>query len=243
MILAAGFGSRLRPLTDRVPKALEEVGGVPMIERVARRLIGAGADRLIINLHHHADQIRTFVDARDGFGVDVRYSMEEGAPLETGGGLASAAPHFRRDQPFFLHNVDIITEIDLEDMMRAHRATAPLATLAVSGRESSRLLRFDSDGLQARVDVRSGTAAEARPARGPTRDRAFAGVHVIAPELLDHLEEPGAYSIMEPYMRLAGEGRRLLPYEMGDALWLEIGDPDRLRHARRVVGGPAGGDR
>lgn len=235
MILAAGFGTRLRPLTDRTPKALVDVGGVTMLERTARRLIDAGADRLIINIHHHADQVRRFVEEKAGFGVEVRLSEEPGAPLETGGGLAHASRHFRRDAPFFLHNVDIITGIDLAALARAHADAGPLATLAVSARESTRLLRFDDAGLQARVDARAGRADDVRPAAGATRDVAFAGVHVISPEIFDLLSERGAFSIMTSYFRLAADGRRILPWDMGDAAWLEIGDPDRLRRAREEV--------
>ena len=234
MILAAGFGSRLRPLTDRVPKALVEVGGVPMIERIARRLIAAGADRLIVNVHHHAEQIRGFLDD-DRLGVEVRVSEEPDAPLETGGGLARAERHFRKEAPFFLHNVDIITDLDLRAMYRAHEERGPLATLAVSGRESSRLLRFDDDGLQARLDRRTGAVEEARPRRGQALDRAFAGVHVIAPGIFERLTETGAYSILAPYLRLSGEGERVLPHDVDDALWLEIGDPERLRRARQEM--------
>lgn len=232
MILAAGVGSRLRPLTDRTPKALVDVAGATMLERVARRLIAAGVDRLIVNVHHHADQIRRFIAERDGFGIDVAISEERDAPLETGGGLAHAAPHFRRDAPFFLHNVDIITEIPLAEMYAAHAASMPLATLAVSDRDTNRLLRFDGRGLQARVDRRTGAVEEARPATGATRDRAFAGVHVVSPEIFDHLPAAGAYSILEPYLRLAAEGHRVVPYDIGRALWLEIGNPERLERAR-----------
>lgn len=235
MILAAGYGSRLRPLTDRLPKALVEVGGVTMLERTARNLVAAGADRLIINVHHHADQIRRFVGERDGFGVETRISEEPDAPLETGGGVAAAAVHFRRDAPFFLHNVDIISGLDLGAMYRAHETSGPLATLAVSGRPSTRLLRFDEAGLQGRVDTRDGGVEEARPPRGRTWDRAFAGVHVVSPEIFELLEETGAYSIMEPYVRLAGAGYRIEPYDAGSALWLEIGNPERLRRAREEM--------
>lgn len=236
MILAAGYGNRLRPLTDRIPKALVEVGGVAMLERVARRLIGAGADRLIINVHHHADRIREFVQGRRGFGVDVRISDEPAAPLETGGGLAHAAEHFRRDAPFFLHNVDIITDFDLTAMYAAHETAAPLATLAVSRRPTSRLFRFDDVGLQAWVDTRDGTVESARPVRGTARDRAFAGVHVLSPEIFGLLTERGAFSIVASYLRLAEGGHRILPYELSDAMWLEIGNPDRLREARAALG-------
>ncbi len=243
MILAAGLGTRLRPLTDTRPKALIEVGGVPMLERVARRMVAAGVDRLIINVHHHADQVVRFIEDRGGFGVDVRISREEPAPLETGGGLAHARGHFHGDEPFLLHNVDVITDVDLGAMVAAHgeadrrdRAEGGpgvLATLAVQGREAARFLRFDDAGLQARVDTRPGGGVDtARPVRGETVDRAFAGIHVISPEIFDLLDD-GAYSIIEPYLRLAGEGRRILPYDITGSLWLEIGDPDRLETARR----------
>jgi MurNAc alpha-1-phosphate uridylyltransferase len=235
MILAAGLGTRLRPLTEEVPKALVTVGGTPMLERIAHRLVGAGVDRLIINVHHHADQIRAFVEARDGFGVDTRLVMEPGSPLETGGGLLNAREEFRRNAPFFLHNVDIICEADLEAMFRAHQAGDPLATLAVSGRDSARMLRFDDAGLQARVDPATGAVEAERPQEGEARDLAFAGIHVVSPRIFDLMTERGAFSIIGPYLRLAGAGHRIEPYDMGKALWLEVGDPERLERARRFM--------
>lgn len=234
MILAAGLGTRLRPLTDETPKALITVGGVPMLERVARRMATAGVDRLIVNVHHHADQIIDFIEARDGFGVDVRISRERDRPLETGGGLASAREHFREDGPFLLHNVDVISDVDLAAMVAAHVAAEPLATLAVQRREASRFLRFDDHGLQARIDTREGGGEEtARPVHGEAVDRAFAGIHVISPAIFDLLDDDGSFSIIEPYLRLAGVGYRILPYDITGSLWLEIGDPDRLEKARR----------
>ncbi|MFO7894932.1 MAG: sugar phosphate nucleotidyltransferase [Longimicrobiales bacterium] len=260
MILAAGLGTRLRPLTDETPKALITVGGVPMLERVARRLIDAGVDRLIINVHHHADQVMDFIEARGGFGVDIRISHERDRPLETGGGLAHAREHFREDGPFLLHNVDVISDVDLAAMMAAHVAAdragrtegagaeegagspavggvaypGVLATLAVQRREASRLLRFDDAGLQARVDTRAGAGEDtARPVHGEAVDRAFAGIHVISPAIFDLLDDDGSFSIIEPYLRLAGVGHRILPYDITGSLWLEVGDPDRLEKARR----------
>jgi NDP-sugar pyrophosphorylase family protein len=234
MILAAGLGTRLRPLTDNTPKALVTVGGTPMLERIARRLIAAGVDRLIVNVHHHADQIRDFVATRDGFGIQVLFSEEPDAPLETGGGLLQARPHFR-DAPFFLHNVDVVTEVDLGAMYRAHHETGALVTLAVSNRPSSRLLEFDDAGLRARVDRQADRVDAARPAQGEPRARAFAGIHVISPAFFDLVEERGAFSIMVPYLRLAGEGQSIHSFEIGAALWLEVGDPERLERARRFL--------
>lgn len=235
MILAAGLGTRLRPLTEDTPKALVTVAGTPMLERVARRLVAAGVDRLIINVHHHADQIVAFVESRGGFGVETRISREAERPLETGGGLLLARSHFRGG-PFLLHNVDVVCDMDLAAMVRVHGRTGALATLAVQDRPATRFLRFDERGLQARVDTRDGRVDTARPVHGETRDRAFAGIHAISPEIFDLLTEDGAFSIMGPYLRLAGEGHRILPYEITGTLWLEVGDPERLEAARRVLG-------
>lgn len=235
MILAAGLGTRLRPLTDEVPKALVTVAGTPMLERVARRLIAAGVDRLIVNVHHHADQVVDFIHARDGFGVDVRISREPERPLETGGGLLHARDHFRGDGPFLLHNVDVICHADLSAMVRRHSEADALATLAVQRRPAGRFLRFDGAGLQARVDDRTGTVDTARPVHGETVDRAFAGIHAISPAIFELLTEDGAFSIIEPYLRLAGAGHPILPHDITGALWLEVGDPERLETARRVM--------
>jgi MurNAc alpha-1-phosphate uridylyltransferase len=235
MILAAGHGTRLRPITEHTPKALVRVGGVPMLERIARRLVRAGADRLIVNVHHHADQVRAFIDEKDGFGVDVRISEEQPEALETGGGLLHAVEHFRRDRPFILHNVDVICDADLAALYAAHRGADTLATLAVSDRPSSRVLRFDDRGLQARVDRRSGAVESSRAPEGDTRDFAFAGIHVISPGFFDLLEERGAFSIIGPYLRLAGAGHRIAPEDISRSLWLEIGDPERLEKARRFL--------
>lgn len=235
MILAAGVGSRLRPITDHTPKALVEVNGVAMLERIARRLVAAGADRLIINVHHHADQIRSFVASKEGFGVDVRLSEEPVERLETGGGLLHAREHFRGREPFILHNVDVICDADLADLYSAHRRGDSLATLAVSDRDSSRVLRFDEEGLQARVDRGRHTEVAARPVRGDSREWAFAGIHVLSPAIFELMEEEGAFSILTPYLRLAGEGHRIMPYDISGALWLEIGDPERLERARRIL--------
>ena len=233
MILAAGVGSRLRPLTDRTPKALIEVGGRPMLEWVALRLIEAGADRLVINLHHQADQIRSFVEEKGEFGVEVSFSLEERQPLGTGGGLAAAARHLRSIAPFYVHNSDIITEIDLVRLYEAHEGDREaLVTLAVGGRTSARYLIFDDLGLCGWGNDRTGERPLAREPVGEARDLPFSGVHVADPGLLDRMTETGVFSIITTYMRLAGEGFRVAPYEVGDALWLEVGNHARLARAR-----------
>lgn len=242
MILAAGLGTRLRPLTHRIPKPMVEVGGKPLLEWVAERLVAAGADRLIINVHQHADQIREFVEAKGGFGVDVRISLEEERPLDTGGGIAAAAPLFRGETPFFIHNSDIITTIDLEAMYRVHEEDGEaLVTLAVGGRESWRYLIFDERGLCGWGNDRDGGPQLVREAVGEARHLPFAGIHVADPALLDLITERGIFSIITTYMRLAREGYRIVPFDIGDALWLEIGNPERLERARAWAEGAAEG--
>lgn len=234
MILAAGLGSRLGELTRDTPKALIEVGGVPVLERVARRLIDAGADHLIINLHHHADRIVEYVRSRDDFGVAVSFSHETDAPLETGGGLLHAKALFRQQGSFLLHNVDVLCDLDLHAMYTAHVHSGALATLAVSRRETSRYLLFDERGLCGRMHAQGGGPAEVHADCADPMPFAFAGIHVISPALLDMITESGAFSIIDMYLRLASQGRPISRFDIGGARWLEIGSPERLAAARRA---------
>lgn len=236
MLLAAGLGTRLRPLTDRIPKALVPVGGVPILERVARRVIAAGADRLVVNTHYLAEQIEAYVAERAGFGVEAVCSREPGdAPLETGGGLVVAEPLFRKDAPFFLHNADILTDLPLREMYEAHVASGALATTAVMERPTARHLLFDEAGLLGRTDEKNGLDLRVRPARGPLTKLAFAGVHVVSPALFARITERGAFSILDPYLRLAGEGETIRPFRVDGCTWLDIGRPEQLEEAQRMV--------
>lgn len=235
LLFAAGLGTRLRPLTDVVPKALIGVADIPMLERVARRVIDAGADRLIINVHHHPLEIEGFVRERDGFGVPVAFSRETREPLETGGGLLAAAPLLRRDSPILLHNTDVLTDFPLSALLRAHAEGGALATLAVQRRRASRYLLFDERGLFGRRDERTGEEERARPPVSEAVAFGFSGVHVIEPSLLARIEERGVFSIFRTYLRLAGAGEVMAAHDIGDAQWIDIGTPERLEQAARVA--------
>lgn len=236
MILAAGLGTRLRPLTDHTPKALIELGAVSILERIARRLAAVGADRIIVNVHHHADQIEaTVVRLAGELGVEMLVSVEEEEPLETGGGLAHAEPLFRKDGSFLLHNGDIVTDIDLAGLLAAHRATGALATLAVGRRETTRFLLFDDHGLCGWENTGRGTQKTSRPISGDRRRFPFAGVHAVSPEIFGLITERGAFPILDLYLRLSAEGCAILPHDVTGALWLEIGDRERLARARDVL--------
>ncbi len=235
MVLAAGLGTRLRPFTDDTPKALIEIDGVPILERIIRYLTAAGVDRIIVNTHHHADQIERFVADRENPEVEILLSNEPVQLLGTGGGLLNAAPLFRRDEPFVLYNGDIITDLDLTAMNRAHRTDDRLATLAVNHRETSRCLLFDDDGLYGWANLSTDESKTSRPVRGENNAIPFAGVHVLSPKIFELISERGAFSIIPVYLRLAQAGYRILPHDVSSALWLEIGNPERLETARRVV--------
>jgi NDP-sugar pyrophosphorylase family protein len=236
MILAAGRGTRLRPLTDTTPKLLVKVAGKTLFEHVASRLIDAGADRLIVNVHHLAGQIERYLASFDP-GVEVVVSREEERPLETGGGVLHAASWFRRQESFLLHNGDVISEIDLAGLLAAHRENGALATLAVHDRDTSRFFLFDRSGLLGWENVASGRSERIRPPDGEVRRLAFAGIHAIDPSFFDLVEERGVFSIVAPYLRLSAAGHRILPLDVTGAAWLEIGNPERLAAARRALEG------
>jgi NDP-sugar pyrophosphorylase family protein len=234
MILAAGYGHRLRPLTDQLPKALVEVGGVTQLGRTIAALEGAGAGRIVVNTHHHADQVEDWLGGQTTR-AEIILSREEEAPLETGGGLLYARSLFEPGLPILVHNVDIITSIDLASLFGSHAPSA-MATLAVHERPASRYLLFDHVGLQGRLHVGSGQREEVREARGPVSRLAFSGVHVASGSVFDHIEETGAFSIIDLYLRLAAAGASVRPENVTDATWFEIGTPERLEAARAAVG-------
>jgi N-acetyl-alpha-D-muramate 1-phosphate uridylyltransferase len=232
MIFAAGLGTRLRPLTDQKPKALVELSGTPILERVARRLIEAGADRLIINTHHFAERIEEFVLQRRGFGVEVHLSHEPDEPLDTAGGLSRAAALFRRDQPFLLHNCDVISDFDLRALYAEHVAGDAMATLAVLPPSDERYLLFDDQGLCGYSPRGGGDDVVSRDPVGTQQRSDFAGIHVVSPALLDTLPAPRPYSIILHYLELSRQGHRIDRFEQPDARWIDIGSHDKLEAAR-----------
>lgn len=238
MILAAGLGTRLRPLTNDKPKALVEVvDGIPMLEHVARRLVDAGATRLIINVHHHADQIIDFLERRNYFGVEVLVSVEPDGPLETGGGLMKAKPLFRSGEPFLMHNSDIYTDLDLRALYDDHVASGALATLAVRRLETSRYLLFDDAGYlcgYGNTETEYEHTVREPAGSGQVERVDFCGVQAISSRIFDLITDTGVFSIMMSYMRLARAGEKIRPYRVDDAKWIDIGSLDRLEEARRL---------
>jgi NDP-sugar pyrophosphorylase family protein len=229
MVFAAGRGTRLRPLTDTRPKALVEVAGVTLLEHTLRRLAAAGVTEAIINLHHFGEQIPAFLRRNGGFGLRrIEYS-EEPELLDTGGGLKAAAWFFNDGHPFLVHNVDVLSTIDLGALAETHTRSGALATLAVLARPTSRPLYFDSDDRL--VGRRSATAGDSfvRAAKGEVSALGFCGIQMVSPALFERMSETGAFPIVATYMRLAGEGAAINCYRAVGALWRDCGRPEDLR--------------
>jgi NDP-sugar pyrophosphorylase family protein len=231
MILAAGIGSRLRPLTETTPKALIEVAGVPMIEHVIRRLAAAGVTEIIVNLFHLGERIVEYLASRGNFGLRIRFSRETEL-LDTGGGLKQAAWFFDDGRPFLLHNVDVLSEIDLAGLLRFQADQAALAALAVQPRPSSRQLLFDAGGRLCGREAPGGVEWASEPVASAER-AGFTGIHAIHPAIFAKMDEDGAFPITRPYLRLAGEGEAILAYRAEGAYWQDIGSAEKLEAARK----------
>jgi len=236
MVLAAGVGSRLRPLTDETPKALLDVGGAPMIERVIRRLQAAGVTALVVNLFHLGDRIVEFLASKDDLGLRIEYAREAEL-LDTGGGLKNAAWFFDDGRPFFLHNVDVLSDIDLGGLLRFHHKVGALATLAVQSRPSKRQLLFDRDGRLCGRESPEGVEWAKGPV-GSVERLAFTGIHVIDPTFFPRMTETGVFPITRTYLRLAGEGERIVAYRADGRYWQDIGSLENLEEARKRAAWP-----
>jgi NDP-sugar pyrophosphorylase family protein len=256
MVLAAGLGTRLRPLTDDRPKALVEVGGRTMLELTLARLKRFGVREAIVNAHHYAEMIEEYLRANDNFGMRIEVSREEEL-LDTGGGLKRAAWFFLDEsaeagsaqvsdaqgggvqnaaqagpgEPFLVHNVDVLSTIDLGEMVRAHRESGALATLAVQARPSSRYLLFDGDGWLA--GWRKGIDGESEWV-GPNEDAtalAFCGIHVISPRIFAEMKQEGAFSIIDAYLELARKGGQVMAYRADRSQWRDLGRSESVAKA------------
>ena len=232
MVFAAGLGTRLRPLTDDRPKALVEVGDRTILDITLSRLRDFGIADVIINAHHFADALIDYLRRNDNFGMHVEVSRED-VLLDTGGGLKHAA-HFFADssEPFLVHNVDVLSDIDFEKMLRHHRQEGSLATLAVQDRPTSRLLLFDHQlQLCGRRTTKIGDEI-VRPAAN-LMPLAFSGIHVISPKIFELMTETGVFPIVDAYLRLTKEGSKITAFRADGDYWRDLGTESSIREAER----------
>jgi NDP-sugar pyrophosphorylase family protein len=238
MLLAAGLGTRLRPLTDDRPKALVEVGGRSLLEITLARLRAFGIHDVIVNVHHFADKVISFLRERENFGMHIEVSRED-VLLDTGGGLKKAGWFFLEHsdpagpEPFLLHNVDVVSTIDLQRMVQFHREHQALATLAVQHRDSSRQLLFDEQLQLCGRRVGRDAKPEIVRAAPKTESLAFSGIHVISPRLLTLMKEEGIFSIIDTYLRLTGSGEKIIAFRADDYYWRDLGKAADLQQAAR----------
>lgn len=243
MVLAAGLGTRLRPLTNDRPKALIGVGGRTLLEITLTRLRDFGVREVIINLHHFGEMIESYLKTKNSFGLRIEISRED-VLLDTGGGLKKAGWFFLEnvqsknsggEEPFILHNVDVISDIDFKQMLKCHAENKAMATLAMQERETSRYLLFDeSSQLCGRRSGRDGKPELVRPAENP-RPLAFSGIHVISPRFIPMMTEQGAFSIIDSYLRVAKLGEKVFGFRADQYYWRDLGRPEHILEAEKDI--------
>jgi NDP-sugar pyrophosphorylase family protein len=237
MVLAAGLGTRLRPLTNDRPKALVAIGGRTLLEITLMRLHEFGVREVIVNVHHYADMIVEYLRTKNNFGMRIEVSREE-TLLDTGGGLKKASWFFLEgsssiDDPFLVHNVDVISTIDLRAMISLHRERGALATLAVQDRKTSRYLLFNERGqLCGRQAGKDGLPEMAVPAVA-AQALAFSGIHLISPRIFSRMTEDNAFSIVNSYLRLVAQGENIVAFRADEYYWLDLGRPENVAKAEQ----------
>lgn len=235
MLFCAGLGTRLRPLTNNKPKALVEVNGKPLLQWNIEKLIKAGISELIINLHHFDTLIKDFLQSNDNFGLKIHFSDETKQLLDTGGGLKKASRFFG-DGPFLVHNVDILSNIDLNEMLSFHQKNDALATLAVRSRKTSRYLMFEdnSNQLTGWTNIKTNEIKIARISSELVTNFAFSGIHIIDPNLFKFLPEDEVFSIIDAYLEIA-KSNKILCYADEDSYWLDVGKPENIEIASKLL--------
>lgn len=232
MILAAGLGTRFKPWTDKHPKALAVINGKSLLQRNIEYLQRAGVYDVVVNVHHFADQIEDAVLINNGWGSKIIISDERDEVLETGGGLLKASSHLM-DDSFVLMNVDILTGLDLKEMVNSHRKLMPLATLATTERKTSRYFLFDHlDNLCGWVNVKTGEEKIMRTT-ADSNQRAFSGIHVIDPRIFSLIRQEGKFSMVDMYLSLAEE-EIIKSFDHSDTSFIDVGKPEAVSEAEKL---------
>ncbi len=237
MIFAAGLGTRLKPLTDTMPKALVPVGGQPLLWHVIMKLKAAGFERIVVNVHHFAQQIIDYLQANRNFGLDIRISDERSRLLETGGGIKKALPLFDQQSPILIHNVDILSNLDLAGDLLSSECP-PDALLVVSQRQTKRYLLFDDEQLlDGWTNVETGEVKSPYPGLDPSglRQLAFSGIHAIWPMVFPLFQEmPERFSIIDFYLKFCHQ-YAFIGHEQKDLRLLDVGKIDTLEQAETFI--------
>ncbi len=240
MIFAAGLGTRLRPITNDCPKALVEVKGITMLERVIARLKSSGVDEIVVNIHHFGKKIKDFIEAKSSFGVKIDISDECDSLLDTGGGMLKARRWLDGNEPFIIHNVDILTNVDLGAMVECHVANNADVTLLVAERPTTRYLMFDEQHqLNGWVNVKTGEVLPQDYMQLPRhKPMAFGGVHIVSPSIFDALatySPTPKFSIIPFYIENC-QSLKIIGYTPKEPYyWYDVGNPATLAEAESSI--------
>jgi N-acetyl-alpha-D-muramate 1-phosphate uridylyltransferase len=235
MIFAAGMGTRLKPYTETMPKALVPVNGIPMLEILIRHLQANGIQDIILNVHHFAGQIIEFLRKKQNFGANITISDEEDLLLDTGGGLKKASWFFNTKEPFLVQNVDVISDLDYHKMLDLHNTTGSLATLAVSGRKTTRYFLFDDTmQLSGWENIKTAEIINVRQESKTLRRFAFSGIHIIDPLIFSLMHQEGKFSIVDTYLELAAR-YKISGFTHDAENWEDMGKPESLIKAVTVL--------
>ncbi|MCH5311575.1 MAG: NTP transferase domain-containing protein [Prevotella sp.] len=236
MIFAAGLGTRLKPLTDTMPKALVRVGESALLERVIRKLAAAGAGRMVVNVHHFAEQVKEFLCDNNNFGQDIAVSDESSQLLDTGGGMKKAQSLFNDDEPILIHNVDILSNVDLKEFYEQGRQND--ATLLVSNRQTTRYLLFDDDmRLVGWTNIKTGEVRSPYDDLNPNdcTMMAFAGIHSFSPRLFPLMDcFPDKFGIMDFYLNVCHK-TTIKGIVAENLKLLDVGKTESLADAERFL--------
>ena len=239
MIFAAGLGTRLKPLTDHMPKALVPVAGKPMLEHVICKLKDYGFTEIVINIHHFGEQILDFLKANNNFGLTIHISDERDMLLDTGGGIKKANSFFQGNEPFLIHNVDILSDVNLKELYEFHLQSGNDATLLASRRKTVRYLLFNqADRLCGWINK---DTLQTKP-EGFVYDEqlykeyAFSGIHVVSPSLYRFMDDrwTGKFPIMDFYLKTCQEAK-LGGYLKEELKLIDIGKPETLEKANEFL--------
>ncbi|NTW32818.1 MAG: nucleotidyltransferase family protein [Bacteroidetes bacterium] len=235
LIFAAGLGTRLKPLTDNKPKALVEVNNITLLEHTVKKLKRAGVNEIIVNVYHFAEQIKTFLKQKNYFNIHIEVSDESGQLLDTGGGLKKASWFFDDSKPFFVHNVDVLSNVNLGELYQSHINSRSLATLAVKDRETSRYFLFNETlQLCGWKNIKTGEIKISRENANTLTLLAFSGIQVINTEIFELINEKGKFSLTDTYIQLA-KNNKITGYWHDKDFWLDLGTPAKIKEGEEYL--------
>ncbi len=234
MIFAAGLGTRLKDETTNQPKALIQIGGKTLLQYAIEKLIACGVTEIVVNVHHFSDQVKRFLSEND-FGVPVLISDETDRLLDTGGGLKKAKTLLADPSPIIIYNVDILSDINVENVIKEHQKSGAMATVIVRKRETSRYLKFNKEKrLVGWINKRTGEKkVSLKEYFENAIEMAFSGIHVVSPEIFEFMPKEDRFSIIDLYLSLA-KSHFIKGYFDESKLWMDVGKPDQLEKARKL---------